>query len=106
MPFSRVQTRFAEQARFVEQRQTPRQRVQCPAWIDLGDGSQVRSCTLWDVSEAGARISVEAPADVPREFFLVLSADGTVRRRCRVIWRSDEQIGARYLTAPGWDWTS
>jgi hypothetical protein len=91
---------------YIDQRQSSRQRVNCPAWVDIGDGSPVRPCTLWDVSEAGARISIEAPADVPKEFSLVLSADGSVRRRCRVIWRSDAQIGARYLTVPDWNWTS
>jgi hypothetical protein len=106
MPFGRLQTRFSTEARFIEQRQSPRQRVRCPAWIDVGDGSPVRACTLWDVSDAGARISIENPTDVPREFTLVLSADGSIRRRCRVIWASDEQLGARYLTAPDWSWTA
>jgi hypothetical protein len=43
---------------------------------------------------------------VPAEFSLIISLDGTLRRRCRVIWRSDEQIGACYVTTPEWDWTS
>ncbi len=108
MTFPRVQSRFAE-PRFIEQRQSPRQKVQCPAWIDIGDGSPVRPCTLWDVSEAGTRLSLPSAAAVPREFTLVLTADGTLRRRCRVIWCSDDQIGARYLnnnTAQDWNWTS
>jgi hypothetical protein len=91
---------------FVEQRQFPRHRVDSPAWVDFGDGALMRRCTLWDVSENGARIVIEEPADVPTEFLLILSADGTARRRCRIIWRSDNQIGALYLAAPDWNWTS
>jgi hypothetical protein len=91
---------------YLEKRQSPRHRVDFPAWIDLGDGAQARTCRLWDVSDAGARITVDQPNDVPAEFSLIISLDGTLRRRCRVIWRSDEQIGACYVTTPGWDWTS
>jgi hypothetical protein len=91
---------------FVEQRQVPRHRVHCPAWVDVGDGAHVRSCKLWDVSDTGVRITIDAPHEVPMEFSLILSADGGIRRRCRIIWRSDNQIGARYLAAPSWNWTS
>jgi len=100
MPFSQSKRHF------IEQRQSPRHRVEQAAWIDADDGSQVRDCTLWDVSEAGARIVIGSPAEVPQEFSLVFSSDGSIRRRCQVIWRSDQQIGARYLTAPDWNWTA
>jgi hypothetical protein len=90
--------------RFVEQRQSPRQRANDEAaWIDAGDGSQRRDCTLWDISEAGVRITIDRPVEVPSEFSLVM---GAIRRRCMVIWRSDQQIGARYVTAPDWSWTA
>ncbi len=92
--------------RVVEQRQSPRQRVQSPARIDVGDGRQMRDCMLWDVSEAGVRITIDAPAEVPAEFSLLLSNDDSDRRRCQIIWRSDQQIGARYLGAPAWSWTA
>lgn len=89
---------------FVEQRKSKRHRVQCPAMIDLGrnlgDDARLRSCTVCDVSEDGARIAVESPETVPMEFWLIESHDGTIRRRCRVIWRSAEQIGVCYLSAP------
>jgi hypothetical protein len=90
----------------VEQRESPRYRVDAEAWIDMGDGSEARACTLWDISEAGARITIASPSDVPREFSLLLSSEGNIRRRCTVIWRSDEQIGARYVSTPDWSWTS
>jgi hypothetical protein len=85
---------------FIDQRQVLRRRVHAAAWVDPGDGSGVRDCSLWDVSEAGVRITIDAPAEVPREFRLLLSSDGADSRRCQVIWRSARQIGARYLGAP------
>ena len=100
MPFAQAGKRF------VEHRQFPRHRVNRPAWIDCEDGSKLYNCILWDTSEAGVRITVPSAAKVPREFWLILSEDGTSRRRCRVIWRSHEQIGACYLTAPDWNWTT
>jgi hypothetical protein len=100
MPFAQASKRFAEQREF------PRHRVHRPASIDFEDGSPIRDCTLWDVSEAGVRITVAAPSEIPQEFCLVLSDDRATRRRCRVIWRSDEQIGACYLGAPDWSWTA
>src|SRR5262245_36155689 len=91
---------------YVDLRQSRRHRVSCPAWIDVLDGSPVLSCTLSDVSEAGARLATESPKLLPKQFSLILSSDGSVRRRCRVIWRSDNQVGVRYLTPPNWNWTS
>jgi PilZ domain len=85
---------------YIKQRQAPRVRENRPVWIDAGDGSPLQKCVLWDISEAGVRITIDAPSGVPFEFFLVLSKDGKVRRRCRVIWRSDDQIGACFLSAP------
>jgi hypothetical protein len=85
---------------YIKQRQAPRQRENRRVWIDAGDGSQRQECTLWDISDAGVRLNIETPRNVPFEFSLVLSKDGKISRRCRVVWRSDDQIGARFLAAP------
>lgn len=87
---------------YIKQRQSPRKRENRAAWVDTNNGSPLLDCTLWDVSEAGVRFTIDTPRSVPHEFFLVLSKDGKVRRRCRVIWRSVEQVGACYLSAPSW----
>jgi hypothetical protein len=85
---------------YIKQRQTPRQREDRRVWIDAGNGAPVEECTLWDISEAGVRVTVDTPRNVPYEFFLVLSKDGKLRRRCRVVWRSDDQIGACFVAVP------
>jgi hypothetical protein len=81
---------------FIEQRRSPRANVQFPAWLDIGNGSALRDCTVLDVSEDGARIRVTSPAELPREFYLVLSKKGT-RRRSRLTWRSGGEVGVSYL---------
>lgn len=80
-----------------------RRTVTYPGQIDLGDGAPTRECKLQDASEEGALISIEAPQDLPDEFTLVLGYDGTARRRCRVVWRSEEQVGVAFLKEPNID---
>jgi PilZ domain len=82
---------------FVEQRQSIREHVQFPAWIDIGDGSRLRRCEVLDVSEGGAKIMVPSQDELPKEFWLVLTNDRTRRRHCRMVWRSDTQVGVAYL---------
>lgn len=67
------------------------------AWVASGDSSPAKSCTVADVSETGARIELESPDQLPKEFWLLLSRDGKVRRRCQVVWQAGEQVGARYM---------
>ena len=89
---------------FIDQRKSKRHRVQRPAMIDLGRNlgrdAGLRSCIVCDMSEDGARIAVESPETVPKEFWLMVSQDETASRRCRVIWRSADQIGVSYLLPP------
>lgn len=68
-----------------------------PGWIALGKGMQLLECTVWDESENGARLVIGGAAHAPDEFYLYLSLDFMSRRRCRVAWRSDTQIGVEFL---------
>ena len=54
-------------------------------------------CTLCDASQEGALLAVVEPDSVPDEFILTLSSDGAVRRRCRVAWRTENQICVEFL---------
>jgi len=77
-----------------------RRTVTYPGQIDLGDGSPMHECKLLDASAEGALIGIEAPQDLPDEFTLVLGYDGTARRRCKVAWRSEDQVGVAFLKEP------
>lgn len=80
---------------YAEQRGFLRRRLECPAWVAAGNG--VLDCTVWDMPEDGVRIALSEPDGVPEEFVLMLTVDGAVRRHCEIVWRSDGQVGARYL---------
>jgi len=80
-----------------EKRKNLRRSISYPAFIDLGDGSPTIECTLCDASQEGALLSVAEPDGVPDQFILALSSDGAARRRCRVVWRTEEQVGVEFL---------
>ena len=80
-----------------EKRKNLRRTVTYPAFIDLGDGSPARACTLCDASQEGAQLAVADPDSLPDEFILALSSDGAARRRCRVVWRTETQVGVEFL---------
>jgi hypothetical protein len=90
-------TRFKRPS--IERRRSIREQVHFPVWIDVGNGSQLRSCVIIDVSESGARIMVSSPAFLPKEFWLVFTKDGMRRRQCRRVWSTDTQVGVKYLGA-------
>ena len=62
------------------------------------DGTWRRACTIDNVSEGGAKLTVgDAIIDLRlSEFFLVLSSTGLAYRRCRLIWVNGEQIGVSF----------
>lgn len=80
-----------------EKRKAPRRSISYPAFIDLGGGQALVECRLCDASQEGAHLAVADPNSVPNEFILALSSDGAARRRCRVVWRTDTQIGVEFL---------
>ena len=64
------------------------------------DGTWRRGCTIADVSVTGARLTIdESFADLNlKEFFLMLSSNGAVHRRCEMAWINGNEIGARFVT--------
>ncbi len=83
----------------VENRQRSRTEVRYVAWVDVGDGLPMHECILRDISARGAKLGImtSTPNALPNEFTLLLSPDGRVRHRCRVAWRSDENMGVEFL---------
>jgi hypothetical protein len=60
------------------------------------DGNMQRDCVLSDISDTGARIDVASPNELPDFFTLLLSGNGSPRRKCRVVWRQDKQVGVNF----------
>ncbi len=79
-----------------EKRRSIRRPMRYTAWIGLGEGSPLRGCIVSDVSETGARLDVEQPEVLPEVFNLLLSGRGGIYRRCRIVWRSQNQVGVQF----------
>jgi hypothetical protein len=53
-----------------------------------------RPCVLSNFSNGGAEITGVRAATVPDEFFLQITSNDI--RKCRVIWRTDDTLGAEF----------
>ena len=80
-----------------EARKNQRALVRRCGWYVGSVGQQLRECTVWDESENGARLVVDAPETFPDLFHIYMTLNFSSRRRCRVVWRSKTQIGVEFL---------
>jgi len=65
------------------------------------DGTWHRACQVEDISDTGAKLSVESSIEgLPlKEFFLVLSSTGTAFRRCQLAWVNGDNLGVFFIKA-------
>ena len=70
-----------------------------PAHMMGIDGTWRRNCVMEDVSETGAKLTVEGSVEGLhlKEFFLLLSSTGLAYRRCELAWVNGDQIGVNFL---------
>ena len=70
-----------------------------PAHMMAIDGTWRRECVMEDVSETGAKLTVEGSVEGLhlQEFFLLLSSTGLAYRRCELAWVNVDQIGVNFL---------
>ena len=74
-----------------ERRAAPRQIVNRPA--KLQESPVVRDCIIGDIYDTGVRLVV--PGGLASDQFTLFDG-GVVERRCVVIWRIGELVGARF----------
>jgi PilZ domain-containing protein len=70
-----------------------------PAHMMGIDGTWRRNRVLEDVSETGAKLTVDGSVEGLhlKEFFLLLSSTGLAYRRCELSWINGDQIGVNFL---------
>lgn len=70
-----------------------------PAHMMGIDGTWRRSCVMEDISETGAKLTVDGSVEGLnlKEFFLLLSSTGLAYRRCELGWVNGDQIGVNFL---------
>src|ERR1700721_734250 len=71
----------------------------CGAQMMGIDGTWRRDCTMEDVSETGAKLTIEGSVEGLhlKEFFLLLSSTGLAYRRCELAWVNGDPIGVNFL---------
>jgi hypothetical protein len=84
-----------------EQRQEPRQPLSCVAHITSVEGTAHWDCTVVDISSDGIRLKFDCAEAIPEEFRLSLTKSRRLWRNCKVVWRRDSEIGARYAEHSG-----
>jgi hypothetical protein len=69
-----------------------------PANMMAIDGTWRRGCTMMDVSDTGARLTVDTSIEglSLKEFFLLLSSTGLAYRRCELTWVDGGTIGVSF----------
>jgi hypothetical protein len=80
-------------------RKSVRRSIGYGATIVAPDASWTRKCRVIDISESGAKLALEEPGELPKDFVLMLSERNGPTRRCHVVWATDEQIGVEFERA-------
>jgi hypothetical protein len=70
-----------------------------PSQMMAIDGTWRRDCMMEDVSDGGAKLTVNGTVEGLhlKEFFLLLSSTGLAYRRCQMAWVNGDQIGVTFL---------
>lgn len=82
-----------------DKRRSVRRKLGVPVKIDCGDGMPLHACILSDVSATGARLVAITAPQIPQEFDLLLAGEAGPRRHSVVVWRTDTQLGVRFVRA-------
>jgi hypothetical protein len=77
-----------------DQRKSARKSINTRGWIRADGGFAVRPCGVIDLSDTGARLSIEG--DIPNSFALLLSRDAK-GRNARVKWRRGDKVGIVFV---------
>ena len=62
--------------------------------VDSGEGREPMKCTILDISEGGARLTLTENLTLPDEMAALI---GNVTRPIRLVWRNGNQIGIEFL---------
>jgi hypothetical protein len=80
-----------------DKRKFTRRPIDLVVQIERSDGLKV-SGVLLDLSEGGARLKVSDPDRLPEQVMLKLS--NKLSRQSRIAWRSSDEIGVEFVSAP------
>ena len=79
-----------------EMRKEARRQLQSVAWMLLDKQTPPIKCTLADLSVSGACVVLQRTEDLPSEFILLLTENGAIWRKCRLVWRAGLRVGIEF----------
>lgn len=87
-----------------ERRRTFRKPLSLPGGLFHPDGKPICECVMRDISDRGARLKIGASSagaldQIPEEFILTISKSGNVFRRCKLVWRRNNEVGVHFSWA-------
>jgi hypothetical protein len=82
----------------LERPRAERHRALKSAQIRFYNANSVIDCTIRNISDTGAKLSVATPIGIP-EFF-ELRQTSQPNRHCRIIRRRANEIGVQFITEP------
>lgn len=62
--------------------------------VDTGEGREPMKCSIWDISEGGARLTLTEYVRMPDKMTVLI---GNVTRPIRLVWHNGDQIGIEFL---------
>jgi c-di-GMP-binding flagellar brake protein YcgR len=60
------------------------------------DSSSPIECTIWDISDTGARIAFQKPAEIPLQFELQIPTEDA-SAQVRLIWSNGREYGVAFM---------
>jgi hypothetical protein len=83
----------------VQRRSSERIQTFLEGRVVLDDCSSFIECTVWDISDTGARIGFLQPAEVPLEFELQIPREGA-SAQVRLVWSTGKEHGVAFTDEP------
>jgi len=68
-----------------------------PGWITLEGGFAARPCVVENLSDSGAKVTVEDNNTLPAKLRLAFSRDARGGRPCEVVWREGRTVGVKFV---------
>jgi len=81
-----------------DRRKDGRRTLDQPCWLDAGPSQPPNKGHLCNVSPSGAKLIFDESSELPNEFNLYMTHDGSVGRRCKVVRRAENEIGLRFMS--------
>jgi hypothetical protein len=79
-----------------EKRKATRRNLERSCWMQLAPNHVIPS-SISNISQTGAKLNLPEDVELPEQFDLLLTRDGSVARKVELAWRSEETVGLKFV---------